>query len=120
MKTKMYILLILLYSFDIVLANSTFPSQTENPIANFSLNEDDTTRYSHHHLSANRVRHLYDTFLGFHFIYDKTKARTEDGEDRWIGNQEETISIIYENIMRAKYKIEGRKEYYGKSTYKKL
>lgn len=69
---------------------------------------------------AHEFGHAYDTFLGFHFIYDKTKARTEDGEDRWIGNQEETISIIYENIMRAKYKIEGRKEYYGKSTYKKL
>lgn len=37
MKLKVYILLILLYSFEIVLASSTFPPQNEKPIANFAL-----------------------------------------------------------------------------------
>lgn len=62
MNLKMNILLILLYSFEFVLASPSFPLQTEDPIANFALNEDDTTRYTHHYLYE-QAYHLIEDML---------------------------------------------------------
>jgi len=73
MKLKVYMLLILLYSFEIVLASSTFPPQNEKPIANFALNEDDTTRYTHHY--------LYEQYLREHNMKILTAEDADDSYD---------------------------------------
>ena len=55
---------ILLYAVKIAAANSNTPPQSENPIANFSFNEDDTTRYTHHYLYEQAYQLIEDMLVG--------------------------------------------------------
>ena len=52
----LYMLFFLLYIVGTAAAGSSFPPQNEKPIANFALNEDDTTRYTHHYLYEQYLR----------------------------------------------------------------
>lgn len=64
LRNGVFLLLILLYAVKIAAANSTFHSQNENPIENFSLNEDDTTRYTHHYLYEQAYLLIEDMLVG--------------------------------------------------------
>lgn len=49
-KIRLFLLLVIFYAPKIMVASSHLPLQNTDPIANFALNEDDTTRYAHHYL----------------------------------------------------------------------
>ena len=64
LRNGVFLLLILLYAVKIAAANSNTPPQSENPIANFSFNEDDTTRYTHHYLYEQAYQLIEDMLVG--------------------------------------------------------
>lgn len=64
LRNGVFLLLILLYAVKIAAANSNTPPQSENPIANFSFNEDDTTRYTYHYLYEQAYQLIEDMLVG--------------------------------------------------------
>ena len=79
MKNKLHILLLLLYIGGIATASSSFPLQNEEPIVNFTLNENDTTRYTHHYLRAQES--CYEQYLREHNMRVLTAEDADDSYD---------------------------------------
>lgn len=60
----LYILLFLISAVGMTVAGSNLPFQSQDVIANFSLNEDDTTRYTHHYLYEQAYQMIEDMLVG--------------------------------------------------------
>ncbi len=77
-KILIITILLLLTLCQQLLAQSNHSLQNTDPIANFSLNEDDTTRYSHHHLRAQES--CYEQYFREH---NKKILTAEDADDSY-------------------------------------
>lgn len=66
MKNNIHVIILLLLTFhqEIHAQNSSLPLQNTDPIANFALNENDTTRYTHHYLYEQAYQLIEDMLVG--------------------------------------------------------
>lgn len=104
LRNGVFLLLILLYAVKIAAANSNTPPQSENPIANFSFNEDDTTRYTHHYLYEQAYQLIEDMLVGQRAISIKdAEFAIENAFLEGHCNQQAynyTIAAIVNNVLR--------------------
>ena len=102
-KSSLIYHLLLIVSLPI-LAASSYPLQNENPIANFTLNEDDTTRYTHHYLYEQAYQLIEEMLTGKRAISLKDaefaveNAFLEEQTNR--ASYDYIIAAIVNNIQR--------------------
>lgn len=103
-KKFLLVLFIGIVDFSFLPAQSVLPLQNENPIANFSLNEDDTTRYSHHYLYEQAYQIIEDMLVGKRAI--SLKDAEFAIENAFLEGQtnrqayDYTIAAIVNNVQR--------------------
>lgn len=106
MNNPLHILLILCTCVvpQLASAQSVYPLQNEDPIANFSLNEDDTTRYTYHYLYEQAYQTIEDMLVGRRSIslkdaeYAVENAFLEGHTSR--ASYDYIISAIVKNVLR--------------------
>lgn len=68
MGIKIYVLITFLSAVGTMAAGSMAPFQSQDVITNFFLNEDDTTRHTHHYLYEQAYQIIEDMLIGRHAI----------------------------------------------------
>lgn len=106
MKNNIHVLILLLLTFhqEIHAQNSSLPLQNTDPIANFSLNEDDTTRYTHHYLYEQAYQMIEDMLVGKRSVSLKdAEFAIENAFLAGHANKQAydyTIAAIVNNVLR--------------------